>query len=113
MIKTEREPKLAPRLQAAVEELKGLVREHYPQATFRVTRSPEDRKTVLLKPVVDIDDRDEVMDVVIDRLVQLQSEEQLPIFVVPIRPPARSEAIRQAMKQAAPAWRTQLPPIQP
>ncbi len=113
IMRTEREPKLRPRMHAAIEELKGLVREHYPDATFRVTRSPEDRKTVLLKPVVDVDDRDEVMDVVIDRLVALQSEQHLPIFVVPIRPRARREAIRQAMKQAAPAWRTQPPPVQP
>jgi hypothetical protein len=113
MMKTERAPRLAPRMQAAVEELKGLVQERYPDATFQVTRSPEDRKTVLLKPVVDLDDRDEVMDVVIDRLIELQSEEQLPLLVVPVRPQARSEAIRQRMKQTAPAWRTQLPPIQP
>jgi hypothetical protein len=112
-MKTEREPKLAPRTRAAIDELKGLVRERYRTATFRVTRSPEDDKTVLLKPVVDVEDRDEVMDVVIDRLVELQSEEQLPIFVVPIRPPARSEAIRRAMQRAAPAWHTHGPPTQP
>jgi len=105
MLKTEREPKLRPRMQQAIEELKGLVRDRYPAATFLVTRSPDDRRTVLLKPVVDVEDRDEVMDVVIDRLVALQSEEHLPVLVVPSRPKARSEAIRQAMKQAAPAWR--------
>ena len=89
------------------------MREHYPEATFRVMRSPEDHKTVLLKPVVDLDDRDEVMDVVIDRLVELQSDEQLPILVVPVRPQARSEAIRQAMQHTPPAWRKHQPPIQP
>lgn len=112
-MKPEREPKLRPRMQAAVEELKALVHERYPEATFRVTRSPEDHQTVLLKPVVDVDDRDEVMDVVIDRLVELQSEEQLPLLVVPIRPPSRNEAIRQTTKQTAAAWRTPLPPAQP
>jgi hypothetical protein len=110
---TEREPKLRPRMQAAIEELKGLVRQRYPDATFQLTRSPEVRNILLLKPVVDVEDRDEVMDVVIHRLVDLQTEEQLPIFVVPIRPRARSEAIRGAMKQAAPAWRPQPPPIRP
>lgn len=98
-------------MQSAIDELKGLVREHYPNATFQVARSPENRKTILLKPVVDVEDRDEVMDVVIDRLVELQSEEQLPIFVVPIRPKARRDAIRHALKQASHAWRRHLPPV--
>lgn len=112
-MRAEREPKLSPRMQAALEELKGLVRERYPEATFQITRSPEDEKTILLKPVVDVEDRDEVMDVVIDRLVELQSEEQIPVFVVPIRPKARRDAIRHAMNQAAPAWRKHLPHLQP
>jgi hypothetical protein len=98
-------------MEAALEELKGLVRARYPEATFQVSRSPENPQTVLLKPVVDIEDRDEVMDVVIERLGELQSEAQLPIFVVPIRPPARREAIRQAMKQTAPSWRMPPPPL--
>ena len=98
MIEAERQPRLTPRMQAAVDELKGLVRDSYPNASFQVARSPENRGVVLLKPVVDVDDRDEVMDVVINRLVEMQSERHLPILVVPIRPQARSEAIRQAMK---------------
>ena len=53
------------------------------------------------------------MDVVIDRVVELQSEQKLPIHVIPVRPAARNEAIRRAIKQATPAWRKQLPPIQP
>ena len=53
------------------------------------------------------------MDVVIDRLVELQSDEQLPLFVVPVRTPERNEAIRQAMQEAAPAWRKHRPSLQP
>jgi hypothetical protein len=80
-----------------------LVRHRYPDATFRVARSPEDPETILLKPVVDVDDRDEVLSLVLDRLGELQIEEQLPLFVVPLRPPARNEAIRRRLKQASPA----------
>jgi hypothetical protein len=58
---------VAPRMHEALEELKALIRQRYPEATFRVARSPENPQTVLLKPVVDVEDRDEVMDVVIDR----------------------------------------------
>ncbi len=50
---------------------------------------------------------------VIERLVELQSEEHLSLFVVPVRPAARNEAIRGALQQAAPAWRKQGPPIPP
>ena len=109
----EQEVALTPRMHEAVEELKELLRQRYPEATFRVARSPENPQTVLLKPVVDVDDRDEVMDVVIDRLVELQSTEQLPLFVVPVRPAARNEAIRAQAAAAAPAWRKHRPPAQP
>lgn len=109
----ERGPDVSPRLHAALEELKGLVRQHYPEATFQIVPSPENPETILLKPVVDVEDRDEVMDVVIERLVELQSEEHLSLFVVPARPAARNEAIRGALQQAAPVWRKQGPPIPP
>jgi hypothetical protein len=109
----EQEAALAPRMHKAVEELKDLLRQRYPEATFQVARSPENQQTVLLKPVVDVDDRDEVMDVVIDRLVELQSTEQLPLFVVPVRPAARNQAIRATAAAAAPAWRRHASSIQP
>jgi hypothetical protein len=100
-------------MREALDELKDLVRQRYPDATFRVARSPENPETVLLKPVIDVEDRDEVMDVVIDRLVELQNVEQLPLFVVPVRSKERNEALRQAMQEAAPAWRTHRPSPQP
>ena len=92
-------------MQQALSELQALISKRYPDATFRVTRSPENPETVL--PVVDVDDRDEVMDVVIDRLGELQSEEQLSLLVVPTRPKARNEAIRHAMEQTEPTWHKQ------
>ena len=93
----ERTPKFTPAMQKAISELQGLISKRYPDATFRITRSPESPKTVLLKPVVDVDDRDEVMDVVIDRLGELQAQEQLSLLVVPVRIEARNEAIRRAI----------------
>lgn len=102
-MKTEREPRLSPRMQRGIEELKGLIQQRYPDAAFEVTCSPEDRHIVHLKPVVDVEDRDEVMDVVIDRMMELQIDEHLPLFVVPVRSAARNEAMRAAMKQAASA----------
>lgn len=110
---TEQALAVAPRMHEALEELQEMLRQHYPDVTFRVTKSPENPQTVLLKPVVDVEDRDEVMDVVIDRLVELQSTEQLPLFVVPVRPAERNAAIRAATAKAAPAWRKHQRPIQP
>ena len=67
----ERAPRVSPTMGAAIVELQELVRERYPDATFEIGRSPENPETVLLKPIVDVEDRDEVMDVVIDRLGEL------------------------------------------
>jgi len=78
--------------------------EALPGCNLSCYTQPENPKTVLLKPVVDVDDRDEVMDVVIDRLGELQAQEQVSLLVVPTRPKARNEAIRRAMEQTEPTW---------
>lgn len=101
----QREPKLRPKMQQAIEELKEIIRRKYPEATFRVERSPEDPRIIELMPTVDVEDTDEVMDVVVGRLGELQIEERLPLFVVPLRTPARNEAIWQAQKQRAASGR--------
>lgn len=99
-MKREREPKLSARMESAIEELKGLIRQHYPDATFKITRSPENKNTILLKPVVDVEDRDEIMDVVIDRMMELQIEEKLPLFVIAVRPRERALEIMRQQEEA-------------
>ncbi len=96
MIRTEREPKLAPRMQTAIEELKGLVREHYPDATFHVTRNPEDPRSIHLMTIVDVPDTTEVVDAVLDRVLKMQIEEKLPVHVIPVRPRERVLAMLRA-----------------
>src|SRR5688572_12303562 len=86
---------LAPRLQEAVEELQAMVRQRYPEAQFRVSRSPEDPEIVHLTTIVDLDDPDEVSDLVIERENQLLVDEGLPVFVIPIRTPERVAALLQ------------------
>lgn len=93
MMKSEREPRVSPRMQRAVEELKGLVRERYPQATFQVTRSPDDRRSIHVVTTVDVPDTTEVVDAVLDRVLQLQIEEKLPVHVIPVRPRERALAM--------------------
>ncbi len=85
----ERAHPLDPRVQSAVKELEGLITAHYPHAHFRVTRGPEDPEEVWLEVVVDVEDTDEVVDLVIDRMLALQIEQGLPVYVLPLRPPDR------------------------
>ena len=87
-----------PRIEAAVAELQGLIRAHYPTTTFTVGEA-EDPDGVYLRAVVDVEDPDEVTALFIDRMIDLQVEEGLPIYVVPVRTPERRTALRQ--QQAA------------
>ena len=86
-MKNEQQPRLSPEMQRAVTELEGLVKQRYPDATFQVRRSVEDPHIIHLIPTFDVEDRDDVMDVVIDRMMDLQINEKLPLFVVPLRTP--------------------------
>jgi hypothetical protein len=58
---------------------------HFPQAAF-VIEEGVDPEGVYLITIVDIDDTDEVIDVLGDRLVELQVDEGLPLYVTPLRP---------------------------
>jgi hypothetical protein len=80
-----------PRIQAALAELRETILRHFPEATFSVTLG-EDPVGIYLNPVVDVEDLDEVADVFTDRLVDMQVEEGLPIYVIPLPPPERVRA---------------------
>lgn len=80
-----------PRIQAALSELKQLILRYFPDAKFAVSYG-EDPLGIYLKPEVDIQDLDEVEDVFISRLVDMQGEEGLPAYVIPVWPMARITA---------------------
>lgn len=80
---------LDPRTQAALDELRGMIRRRYPEARFAVSRGHDEPENVHLLTTVDLDDADEVLDLVLDRLLELQVEERLPIHVIPLRSPER------------------------
>jgi hypothetical protein len=88
-----------PRMQAAIAELQSLILRRYPEATFDVGYG-EDPEGVYLTATVDVEDRDEVVDVFIDRLVDLHVEDQLPLHVLPVRPAERNAAILRASAQS-------------
>lgn len=76
-------------LEQAVAELQLLIATHYPGTTFDVGPGGDDPEGTYLTATVDLDDPDEVMDLVIERVLSLQIEDGLPIHVVPVRTPER------------------------
>jgi hypothetical protein len=91
---------LEPARTRAVGGLTGMIRARYPGTRFRVRPGVDDPETTYLVATVDIDDPDEVLDLVMDRLVRLQGEDRLPISVLPIHTPER---VARTMHQAAAA----------
>jgi hypothetical protein len=87
---------LDARAQGAVEELQGLIQQHYPAATFEVQRGQDDPEAIHLVTTVDLEDTDAVFDLVLDRMMDLQIEADVPVFVVPVRPPERVRALLEA-----------------
>lgn len=88
-MRQEREPRVSFRIQQAVSELQDLVRERFPNAQFQLCRAEDDPRSLDLVTTVDVDDPDTVLDVVMDRLLDLQVNGRLPIHVVPLRPMER------------------------
>jgi hypothetical protein len=77
-----------PRLLAAAAELRELIVARYPEATFELATG-DDPSGLYLIPTVDVDDTEDVAEVVSDRLLALQVDEELPVYVFPVRPLAR------------------------
>jgi hypothetical protein len=80
---------LDERTQRAVQELEETIRLRYPTATFELACGVDDPASIHLITTVDVDDPDEVGDLVIDRVVELQVDEAIPLHVIPVRPLGR------------------------
>ena len=98
----ERPISLTPAMEKAVRELKGTISERFPQASF-VVEEGFDPKGIFLVTTVDIADTDEVFDIVGDRLLELQVDEGLPIYVTSLRPIERVIAELRERNQTNPA----------
>ena len=102
-MRAERPVPLTPRMEEAVQELKGLITARFPHAAF-VVEEGYDPEGIYLVTTVDIDDTDEVIAVVGDRLVELQVDEGLPVYVTPLRPIERVVAqLREREMTTTPA----------
>jgi hypothetical protein len=97
------------RMQEALSELQATISRHYPDSRFTIAHPEDEPTSVELTAIVDVEDPDDVLDVVIERVVDLQADEGLPIHVVPIRTPERVAADRGTPnRRAGRARRSQL-----
>jgi hypothetical protein len=80
---------LNPNMQQAVDELIHTIRQHYPEAVFQISRGVDEPEQVHLWTTVDREDPDEVLDLILDRLLELEIEERIPLYVIPMRTPER------------------------
>lgn len=85
---TEKFSETDPRIRSALDELREIIEQRYPTAVFEVSRG-EDPEGIYLDAIVDVEDTDEVFDLVVDRLLEMQIDEGLPVYVIPIRPVER------------------------
>jgi len=79
-------------MQAAIRQIEELIRAKYPEATF-VAECGDDPFAVYLVATVDVEDTDDVVDLYVDRLVDLQLEHGLRLHVLPLRTPERIAAL--------------------
>jgi hypothetical protein len=83
---------------SAIEELKTIIRSYDPNAHFEVAAGP-DAGDVYLVTTVDTDDADDVMDLYIDRLVEMQVDDRLPLYVMTL-PSTREASDRQGSRNS-------------
>ena len=93
---------LAWQIEAALAELQMLIVEKYRDARFAIRRGIDDPDSVELVATVDVENRDDVLDLVIDRVLAYQIDDGLPIHVIPRRP-STSQWERAARATAAAA----------
>jgi hypothetical protein len=105
MSKEQPEFTLNPRTSQAVAELQGTIVAQFPTATFELSHPEDEPASIELTAIVDLDDPDEVLAKVIDRVVELQVEESTPIHVVPIRTPERVHTYLQEQRASRSAHR--------
>ncbi len=103
-MRNEQEPSayevsLDPQRRVAVHELIALIAQKYLGTSFEIGPGIDDPEATHITAVVDLDDPDEVMDLIIDRLVELQVDDSLPISVIPIRTPERVAALLRTQHQ--------------
>lgn len=79
-----------PKVAAALVDLRALILQRFPNAQFSVVYR-DDPPGTRLRVIIDTADleSDDVLDVVIDKLFEVQVEQGLPVYVIPVQPLSR------------------------
>ena len=96
-MKTVRIDQSDPHVVSAIADLKDLIGNYYPEATFDLSEG-DDPEGLYLTANVDVENIFDVLDIAIDRLVEIQIDQGLPIYLLVGLPPHRVEERLQAMK---------------
>jgi hypothetical protein len=84
-----RVPQSDRKTQAAIKDLERQIRRRYPGVRFEVVEG-NDSDGVYLQPTLDLDDLDELFDQdLLDRLYDIQVEQGLSVYVLPVWPAER------------------------
>ncbi len=94
-------------MDAAIAEIKDLLLARYPEATFDIEPG-EDPDGTWMTVTVDVEDTDEVFDVIVERNLAMQVEEEIPLYVIVVRP---IERIMADIRTSDPVWARPLPPM--
>jgi hypothetical protein len=86
-------------MEEAIAEMKDRISRRFPSTTYTMYQG-EDPVGIYLIAVVDTEDLEEVMDLFLDRLVDLQVDEGLPLFVIPEPTPERNAAVVAEQREA-------------
>jgi len=81
----ERMEGMDPRSRRALNDLQEMILKRYPEAWLDVAPG-DDPEGIYLRATVDIDDVEQILDVVRDRLFEIQVDEGLPIYLIPLEP---------------------------
>jgi len=94
------------RARAAIDELKHSILSRHSDATFIVHPGFDDPRSISLEVYVDLDDPHQILEEIIDRVVDIQVDEGIPLHVLPLHTPERALAasIAYAERQRDP-WR--------
>lgn len=82
----------------AVRELAALISARYPATTFKVGPGEDPPGTYVLASV-DVPDDEDVLDLMVDRLLEMQVDEGLPVYVIPLSTPERTAKIMRARRE--------------
>lgn len=75
-------------VEVALDEIQSLIRTRFPEAVFEIGPS-YDPWGVYVRVMVDVEDPEDVTDAIMDRLLDIQVERRLPIWVVVLPPSER------------------------